>query len=262
MSEALLEHKTMASVWMENLLWFAGRFLRLIPAEARIRIPFGMNRGFTWIRGAANAPEWLGIYEYGKQKALRDLISPGMTVCDIGANAGFYTIALSRYVGPKGSVVAFEPLPQNLRKLRRHLDLNNIENVMVGECALADEKGTASFALGDSDFTGRLSHDGGGAFTVATVSLDEVIAEDQLTDPSFLKIDVEGAEAKVLLGARQLVQRSHPTMLIAIHGGSAARDCFSILQTGGYAITSLAGDAVENAEAMPSEIIARYRGER
>lgn len=259
MSEALLAQKS-AAASVEKLLWFAGRLLHLIPADARMRVPFGINRGRLWIRGAANAPEWLGLYEYAKQRALSRLVRPGENVCDIGANAGFYTLALSRMVGPGGNVVAFEPLPQNLRKLRRHLDLNKIDNVMVSPSALSDRIGAVAFEIGDSDFTGHIAANTRGNFEVPMTTLDQFIVEHAMADPTFLKIDVEGAEGKVLAGARALIARSHPTMLIAIHGDEAAHECFSILDHDGYEMTSLRGRKIDNVETMPAEIIARYRG--
>src|SRR5438552_722131 len=72
MSEALLEPKPPPAS-AEKLLCFGGHFLRLTPA---MRVPFGINRGRLWVRGAANAPEWLGVYEYVKQLALRRLVRP------------------------------------------------------------------------------------------------------------------------------------------------------------------------------------------
>jgi FkbM family methyltransferase len=258
MSEALLAGKPPV-VSAEKLLWFAGRFLHLIPAETHLRVPFGINRRRVWIRGAANAPEWLGIYEYDKQRALSRLVRPSENVCDIGANAGFYALALSRLVGENGKVFAFEPLPANLRKLRRHLDLNANDNVVVSPCALSDTTGSIAFAQGANDFTGRICDKSSGDLQVAAITLDEFVAQNAIVDPTFLKIDVEGAEARVLKGARELIGRTHPTMLIAIHGVGPARDCFSILDRADYTITTLRGRKIDNADVMPAEIIARYR---
>ena len=258
MSEALLRQRPAAAI-VEKLLWLAGRVLHLIPADARIQVPFGLNRRLTWIRGAANAPEWLGIYEYRKQRVLGRFLFAGDTVCDIGANAGFYTLAMSRLVGRTGRVLAFEPLPHNLAKLGRHLELNKLENVTVSSCALSDETGTVAFACGDSDFTGRIAPDAANTFEVTTTTLDEFLIANSISAPSFLKIDVEGAEARVLAGAQGLINSVHPTLLIAIHGTQAAHDCFFILRKAGYFVTSLSGREIDRPEAMPAEILARYR---
>ena len=242
----------------EKLLWFAGRFLHLIPAETPMRVFFGINRGLRWVRDAANAPEWLGIYEFRKQRLLRRLVRPGQTVFDIGANAGFYTLGLARLVRPHGRVFAFEPLPKNILKLRRHLDLNRIDNVTLQPCALSDQTGLVGFELGDSDFTGRISRNRHDAFEVAATTLDQFVAENEIARVTLLKIDVEGAEAQVLHGAHELIARTHPTMLVAIHGMAAAHACFSILTNAGYVISSLGGATIDKVDAMPREILARY----
>ena len=243
-------------VSLERLLWLGGRFLHLIPANMQMRVPLGINRSRLWVRGFANAPEWLGIYEYRKQRVLRRLVSEGIVVCDIGANAGFYTLALSRMVGPRGRVIAFEPMPRNLDKLRFHLKINKIDNVFVSPCALSERSGVIGFACGDSDFTGRISNNALDSFQVPSITLDEFLQEQAIADPSLLKIDVEGAEAQVLAGAQKLIERARPAMLIAIHGQEAARQCHALLRDAGYIISALDGVRIDNAEAIRDEIMA------
>jgi len=259
MKDAALAPKPYAAL-TEKLLWFAGRFLYLIPSNTRIPVPFGINRGLLWIRGFANAPEWFGIYEYRKQRVLRRIVSRGATVCDIGANAGFYTLGMSRMVGEHGRVISFEPVPANLNKIRRHLAINKIDNVTLSGSALSDKSGSVAFALGDSDFTGRISEDACNTFEVPAISLDDFISQNAIVDPTFLKIDVEGAEANVLTGAHELIARTHPTMLIALHGRQAAANCYSVLREAGYVMTTLCGVEIKSAESIPADILAIYGG--
>jgi FkbM family methyltransferase len=241
---------------MEKAMWLAGRFLQFIPSRMRIRVPFGINRGMRWLRGSANAPEWLGIYEYRKQRILPSLVRKGETVCDIGANAGFYALALSRLVG-SGSVIAFEPLPNNVDKLQEHVSLNGLTNVTVAGCAVCEKSGFVPFAIGQDDFTGRISEADRNTFEVPGISLDEYLERNALSDPSFLKIDVEGAEAGVLAGARRLIERAHPRMLIALHGRAAATECYRILRDADYNLFGLDRSKVET-DSIPPEIIAIY----
>jgi FkbM family methyltransferase len=256
---AVLEQKAFG-LFIEKLLWLAGRFLHLIPSNMRMRVPFGINRGLLWIRGSANAPEWLGIYEYRKQRVLRGVVSRGATVCDIGANAGFYTLGMSHMVGAHGRVISFEPLPANLNKVQSHLVINKIDNVMLSGCALSDKTGRVAFVAGDSDFTGRISENASNTFEVPAMSLDDFISRNAIVDPTFLKIDVEGAEVNVLTGARELIARTHPTMLIALHGRQAAVNCYSILREAGYVITTLCGVEIKSAESIPADILGIYGG--
>jgi len=257
MSESLSLEKPPGIAAVEKLLWLCGRLLHLIPADCALTVPCGINRGLRWLRGAANAPEWIGIYELRKQQALRRLVAPGMTVCDIGANAGFYTLGLARLVGERGRVIAFEPLPRNLAKIRRHLSLNHLTNVELNDCALADVTGTLRFTEGESDFTGRISTEGGD-LEVRSIRLDEFLEKRSLSDPALLKIDVEGAEDLVLEGAQELLRRAHPILVLALHGAAQKVRCFEILQSLGYGVAGLKGRPIEDVAAMPEEIIAVY----
>jgi hypothetical protein len=76
--------------------------LRLLPKGMAIPILRGSAKGLKWIVGSSNHGCWLGTYELEKQVALERFVKPGMTVYDIGAQAGFYTLFFSRLVGGGG----------------------------------------------------------------------------------------------------------------------------------------------------------------
>jgi len=101
---------------------FTGKFLRyplrLIPPTMRFPILQGTLKGKQWIVGSGQHGCWLGSYEYDKQQLLTRNIAAGRVVFDLGSHAGFYTLLASSLVGPKGKVVAFEPMPQNLAYLK------------------------------------------------------------------------------------------------------------------------------------------------
>ena len=257
MNESVLFTKNPGAAAVEKLLCYCGRVLHFIPADYALTVPCGINRGRRWLRGAANAPEWMGIYEIRKQRALSRLVARGMTVCDIGANAGFYTLGLARLVGAGGRVLAFEPLPRNVWKIRRHLTLNHVTNVVLHDCALSDVTGTLRFSEGESDFTGKI-WDEGGDLEVPSVRLDQFLQEQSLPDPGLLKIDVEGAEDRVLKGARELLHRAHPVLVLALHGPEQKTRCFEILRAFGYRVLGLGGKSIIDSSDLPNEIIAVY----
>src|SRR5690348_7048474 len=91
--------------------------LRWIPKSVVVSVRGGVNAGMKWRVGAHTHGCWLGTYEKSKQQAVVRLVRAGMNVVDIGANAGFYTLAFSRLAGPGGRVWAFEPLPANVSNL-------------------------------------------------------------------------------------------------------------------------------------------------
>jgi len=213
----------------------------------------GRLRGTRWIVGAHTHGCWLGTYELKMQQQMEALVRPGSVFCDIGAQAGFYTLLASRLTGEKGRVFAFEPSPRNIHNLRRHLEINWIENVTLFEAAVSDRPGEAWFDLGNNSSTGSLSDSG--SLCVPLVSLDHLLEEGQILPPDFLKMDVEGAELQVLKGARKTLTTARPTLFLATHSDQLHRDCLSFLESLGFACESSAG----GVGGEHNEILARPR---
>lgn len=185
----------------------------------------GVNKGFRWLMGAYSHGCWLGTYELAKQNLMAERVKPGMVAYDIGANAGFYCLALSRLVGPSGRVFAFEPNGNKVALLKRHLRLNRIANVTIVQAAVADRTGVECFA---TNTTGGVLVEKGD-FIVPTVALDDL----DLPAPDFIKIDVDGAEARLLSGAIKVLS-SHPIITLATHSNELYRACREALEGAGY----------------------------
>jgi hypothetical protein len=111
--------------------------LRLIPKSWELSVLSGPNVGYKWTVGSGVHGCWLGTYERDQILHLKTLIRSGITVFDAGAHAGYYSLAASRMVGPSGKVLAFEPNPNNLRNLRRHIAVNSIRNVEIIDAAVS-----------------------------------------------------------------------------------------------------------------------------
>ncbi|MEH2250266.1 FkbM family methyltransferase [Nostoc sp.] len=182
----------------------------------------------------------------------QQIIQEGSIVYDLGSNSGFYTILASILVGSQGKVVAFEPHPQNLHYLKQHLQLNHLENVIVIDRAVSDSSGVIQFD--GSGFTGHISSQG--ELQVETVSLDEFIDTKQIPPPNFLKIDIEGAEMLALSGAKSMLSKIHPTILLATHGIEVHEQCCQFLNLLGYALETIHGEDIQNS----NEIIAYFNG--
>jgi hypothetical protein len=108
------------------------------------------------------------------------------------------------------------------------------------------------FRKGQSSARGRL--DEGGELVVEAVALDELIGSGSLPDPQYMKIDVEGAELRVLEGARQLLERSHPTIFMDTHGMEVHGQCCRFLVSLGYQLEPIDGKSLSESK----EILARY----
>ncbi|MGH7648176.1 MAG: FkbM family methyltransferase [Gemmatimonadaceae bacterium] len=229
--------------------------LRLIPASAPVPILQGPLRGKLWVKGSSDNGCWLGSFEYGKQRLMSSILNPGDTMYDVGANVGYYTLLASHRVGPTGRVISFEPLPANVRLVERHLRLNRVKNVLVQEVAVSDHDGRARFAPHASNAMGKLSDSG--SVDVAMVSLDSIVETARFPDPNLLKIDVEGAELGVLVGASQLLERARPSILLATHGPGVHRQCCDFLRNAGYQLRPI-DESVASIDAT-DEILATPR---
>jgi len=222
--------------------------LRCVPRSAVFTILQGPGRGLRWVVGSSNHGCWLGSYEIDKQNYFRHCVKPGMICYDIGANAGFYTLLLSKLVGPAGHVFAFEPVPENCLALKRHLALNEIRNVTLIECAVGDSDGTAGFELGALNSLGRLNS--GGGLEVQIRTLDSLISMRRIVPPDVMKIDVEGAEAQVLRGARRLLASASPIISVATHGAAAHSECIDLLRANGFTVDGMGGRAIELTDEL------------
>ena len=226
-----------------------GRLLRLpvhaLPARCVMRVRQGPARGMKWIAGSSVHGCWLGTYELEKQKSLERFIRPGMTIYDIGAQAGFYTLFFSRLAGGGGKVFAFEPCAYEARFLIDHVRLNHLDNVRVIQAAVSEKRDLLPMSSDRGMCENRLGDDPGATLIIPTISLDS----SGLPVPDLIKMDVEGAEAAVLRGAQKILRDARPVLFIALHGDEQCKTCASILRHAGYSIHSLDG---QRLNGMPS----------
>mgnify|MGYP000889151875 FL=1 len=191
----------------------------------------GVGRGLRFDPGGGNLEYLLGTAEPAVQDVMSALVRPGMVVFDVGANVGFLTLIAARLVGPSGRVVAFEPWPAASRILSTNLRANGMAWVSVVPLALFDQDGPMAFVGQEATTLGRLattlppsSSSDNASQQVDAARLDTWIAHEgavpnvNLRPPDLVKIDVEGAEAAVLRGARQTIRSHQPTLLIELHG--------------------------------------------
>ncbi|WP_247001706.1 FkbM family methyltransferase [Halosolutus gelatinilyticus] len=131
-------------------------------------------------------------------------------VWDIGANIGTYSCFAASNV-PRGAVIAFEPHPENARKVRKNAALNGYSNISIKKVALSDSNGRVELSL-ESENVGTGGHtlipeqsdetvpvESGNEIDVSLVRGDDLVERD-LASPNAIKIDVEGVEVAVLNG--------------------------------------------------------------
>ncbi len=154
-------------------------------------------------------------YEPGETRLILEHVKPGMTVVDIGANIGYYTLLMARQVGPAGKVFAFEPDPFNFSLLEENVRSNGYKNVTLINAALSERTGTVQLAINSSN---RGDHrmdacEGAETVTVPCWRFDDYAGE-HIHAAQFIKTDTQGAEAVILPGMKQFVAAQHELTLV------------------------------------------------
>jgi len=221
-----------------NTLWgiFLRTILKFIPNDFVMRIVQGPLIGKKWIKGSGVSGYWLGTCELEKQKYFLQFIQEGDVVYDIGAHVGFYTLFAAQLVGEKGKVFAFEPDERNFLYLERNIKLNKESNVEVIKSAVSDYNGKLFFRMGENTSSGSITKVNTGA-EVLSITVDKFV-QTQNCPPNFMKIDVEGAEALVLLGSLNTIKKYFPKIFVAIHSREAYRECKKIFDEVNYKLVS------------------------
>jgi FkbM family methyltransferase len=204
--------------------WLKAGIRRLFfPSGALRRIRFGPLHGMVFrVSPVTGLAPWYSGAERKHQNEFRSLVRPGGVAVDVGANWGLHSLYLSRLVGKDGLVIAVEPFPPAFRELQWHLGANECFNVRALPVALSDRDGKSSFLPGESSSAGRLGDEpteaaADTATVVVTRTLDAVVEEAGLTRLDLVKIDVEGAEGRVLRGAERAAARFRPALVIDLH---------------------------------------------
>jgi FkbM family methyltransferase len=158
-----------------------------------------------------------GVYEPATTSFFKETVKPGMTIVDIGANAGYYTLLSARLVGEGGRVYAFEPDPENYALLRKNVQVNGYRNVVCLQKAVSDRAGRLPLFLGGESGGHSLYADdnsSGRRIMVDVTSLDEFFQKEDWPNIDLIKIDIEGAELQALKGMSKLARRVKNLKLI------------------------------------------------
>lgn len=171
-----------------------------------------------------------GMYEKNVTKLFYNLVNEGITVVDIGAYVGYYTVLASKLVGEKGRVLAFEPAPDSFLQLKKTIEANRFENVTLYQVAVSDKIGKTNLRLSSCPSTHAITDATDGFFIgnykqtgetieVEVMPLDKIIDENVLPyDSLIVKIDVEGAELKVLKGMEKILNEcDNLHLIISVH---------------------------------------------
>ena len=181
-------------------------------------------------------------------KIIKQLISPGDYVVDIGSNIGVYTKYLSELVGVQGCVYSIEPISHTFEILCSNVRKLKLRNVVLINYAISDKDSTVTMGIpsyksgGENYYRARIVHGDTNKLLrrekVKSRTIDTLLAGLPY-DISFLKCDVEGHELQCIKGAIKVLEKSKPACFIEITGNpddpkSTASEVFKLLKEKGY----------------------------
>ncbi len=208
-------------------------------------------------------------YEPYESRMVSEHLKPGMTVYNIGANLGYYTLLASECVGAKGSVYAFEPAPENFELLQRTVSENKLTNVELFPSAVGAANGSATLSLsqtnsGDHQLQMVASRE---HVIVDVTSIDAFTAEGH-SQPNAIIMDVQGAEYDVLRGASDLLAMQQPLILFTefwprgLDGRhpDGAKEMLNLLDRAGFQLSIIDEKRRTLTETSPNELLQKFSG--
>lgn len=193
-------------------------------------IPHDITYGGIRIRkmGGLGLRDRIFRHRNKEESFLEALDLTGKTIYDIGAYEGKFTVFFSKKTGNAGKVIAFEPNPENIRKIQNNIRLNTVGNVKIIQKGIADRQFrekmlfrnncAASGSIEENIKQEILSEGDCQEIIIEIDSLDAIINFEKLPIPDFIKIDVEGMEYKALQGMSDIMVKYKPDLFIEIHG--------------------------------------------
>lgn len=195
----------------------------------------------------------LGVVNRNETDMCKKILKKGDIVIDVGAYIdGWYSLLAAKLVGEEGRVYAFEPHPFYYKLFKNNIKLNNITNIMSIKCGVSDRVGTFNFyegGIGSSIIKGHVEDvtkkiggkNYGRAIKIKTTTLNKFVKEKQIKHIALMKIDVEGAEMKVLKGATNILKEADgPDFIVEVvdeylkRGGSSKQELLSYMNVFGY----------------------------
>jgi len=174
---------------------------------------------------------------------LRSSLRPGMTVIDVGANLGVYSLPMARLVGQTGHVYAYEPGSEARALLERSRELNAAINLDISPFALSDCERDGRLVFGGSSELNALGDSDAGE-KVRITSLDNEDEARGWPSPDFIKIDAEGEEQHILAGGRNFFARYSPLIMFEIKAGDKVNEQLrALLPAIGYRLFRQLGGA-------------------
>jgi FkbM family methyltransferase len=217
--------------------------------EFEHRVDAGPAKGITFfVRMPEDKGIWTGTYEVDFATRLAASVKPGIVAYDIGSWHGFFAGVMAAQGA--AHVHVFEPLPANAERIRRLVALNRDRSITLHACAVGECETEMDLMIMPETSMAKLEvstfqagETAAERVRVKVRSIDAMIEAGEIAPPTLMKIDVEGAEAMVLAGARQTIRTHRPVIFAEVHSGSLLQQCRRVLEAEGYDVDLIDTDS-------------------
>ena len=244
-----------------------GRFCRAVPRfkgkniiANKLLAPFLRGKGYETIvtlktpvggRLISGLDDWIpwnvfinGRYEEGCEDYMLDMAKQATVIFDVGANIGYFAIQFGKMLHDTGNVHCFEPMKYQFNVLQRNIEENNLDNIILNKAIVSNEQNAIKriyFSGIDNTGSSSLEIESSLYEDVRCITIDEYSVQHNIDKIDLMKIDVEGHELKVLLGAsRMLEARKIGSLFVEVNnntltaGGTSSAEIVSFLDSMGY----------------------------
>jgi FkbM family methyltransferase len=225
---------------------------RLVPNNYQYKpgsIRVAARNGITFRFDLNDMVDWFNYFAFKEleRDKLFTLLKADDVLIDVGANMGEFSLKVAQKIGKRGKVISFEPDPVNYQRLQTNFSLNPelAARIKVHNVGLGEFPGTVNLSVVNESNRGmnRVVKDAVNFNSITINTLDNIILPEQLTQLTWIKIDVEGFEMHVLKGAVQTIQQFKPSLFIELDDknlreqNSSASELVSWLTERGYTVT-------------------------
>lgn len=226
--------------------WLGRTYGRLVSSAARLDVVDGVNGHRMYLDDRDSLKLSVArVFEPAETRYFASAITPGDVVIDVGGNIGYFTLLFASRVSPGGRVETFEPDPSNFALLSRNVAANGYANVVLHNRAAWSTRAAIQLHLSETNRGDHRAYPSDGARR--TVSIEAVPLDDLFGGRvDFVKMDIQGAEHRALLGMRRLLERNTGIRLVTElwpnglrYAGSSAAAYLALLHDLGFGFFEL-----------------------
>ena len=260
LKEKIINTLLNSSLVRSNLVISLGRMIRSLPKSNFVEIE---GRKMFTHGNDGLALSIFKVYEPAQTKIVKQYVREGDVVIDIGAHVGYYTLLMAQLVGKKGKVFSFEPDPLNFQLLKKSVEINRFDNVILVQKAVSNTTEKIKLFVGNNDrainriYDAKLG-DAKESIEVESITLDEYF-QDNSESLNFIKIDSEGSEAKIVNGMQRLLSENRKLVMMTEFfpfliqkSGNDPNQHLKLLEKAGFHLYNIL-DKEEKTNAINSE---------